>query len=301
MLPSVLQRSTTDHVPVLADEARRLLAVRPGETVVDCTFGAGGHAVLLAADLQGRGRYIAIDRDPTVKEYFESFKRGAGGLQTRLLRGEFSLVLEQLAGKRRRGRRDPDRPRRLVDAARSARARFLVRDGCAARHAHGSLGRADRGRPREREHREGARGHLQAVRGGALRAADRARDRPQPAARDDVRARGRDQVVDPRARALRFGASGKTRLPGVAHRRQRRARFARGGVAGCARHAAPGRAARGDQLPFARGPHREDVHARRGRRLHLPAGLPRRASAATSRRCAPCRAGRSGRPPTRSR
>jgi 16S rRNA (cytosine1402-N4)-methyltransferase len=98
MLPSVLQRSTTDHVPVLADEARRLLAVSPGETVVDATFGAGGHASLLAADLQGRGRYIAIDRDPTVKEYFESFKRGAGGLQTRLLRGEFSLVLEQLAG-----------------------------------------------------------------------------------------------------------------------------------------------------------------------------------------------------------
>jgi 16S rRNA (cytosine1402-N4)-methyltransferase len=98
MLPSVLQRSTTDHVPVLADEARRLLAVSPGETVVDATFGAGGHASLLAADLQGRGRYIAIDRDPAVKEYFESFKRGAGGLQTRLLRGEFSLVLEQLAG-----------------------------------------------------------------------------------------------------------------------------------------------------------------------------------------------------------
>jgi 16S rRNA (cytosine1402-N4)-methyltransferase len=98
MLPSVLQRSTTDHVPVLADEARQLLAARPGETVVDCTFGAGGHAALLAADLQGRGRFIAIDRDPTVREYFESFKRAAGGLQTRLLRGEFSLVLEQLAG-----------------------------------------------------------------------------------------------------------------------------------------------------------------------------------------------------------
>jgi 16S rRNA (cytosine1402-N4)-methyltransferase len=97
MLPSVLQRSTTDHVPVLADEARQLLAVQPGETVVDATFGAGGHASLLAADLQGRGRYIAIDRDPTVQEYFESFKRSAGGLQTRLLRGEFSLVLEQLA------------------------------------------------------------------------------------------------------------------------------------------------------------------------------------------------------------
>ena len=52
MLPNVLQTSATDHVPVLADEVRELLAVRPGETVVDATFGAGGHASLLAADLR---------------------------------------------------------------------------------------------------------------------------------------------------------------------------------------------------------------------------------------------------------
>jgi 16S rRNA (cytosine1402-N4)-methyltransferase len=97
MLPSVLQRRAIDHQPVLAEEVRRLLAVRPGETVVDCTFGAGGHAKLLADDLNGNGRYIAIDRDPSVRPYFESFKRRYGSLQTRLLRGEFSLVLEQLA------------------------------------------------------------------------------------------------------------------------------------------------------------------------------------------------------------
>src|SRR3954463_6276536 len=97
MLPSVLQRKTSDHIPVLADDVRRLVAVKPGETVVDATFGAGGHADLLAADLQGQGRYIAIDRDPTVQPYFESFKRRFGSLQPRLLRGEFSLVLEGLA------------------------------------------------------------------------------------------------------------------------------------------------------------------------------------------------------------
>ena len=48
MLPNVLQPNATDHVPVLADEVREALAVRPGETVVDATFGAGGHARLLA-------------------------------------------------------------------------------------------------------------------------------------------------------------------------------------------------------------------------------------------------------------
>jgi 16S rRNA (cytosine1402-N4)-methyltransferase len=97
MLPSVLQRSTIDHVPVLADEVRRLCAVRPGDTVVDTTFGAGGHAGLLAEDLHGQGRVIAVDRDPDVRPYFEDFKRRHGSLQARLLRGEFSLVLEQLA------------------------------------------------------------------------------------------------------------------------------------------------------------------------------------------------------------
>jgi 16S rRNA (cytosine1402-N4)-methyltransferase len=96
LLPSALQRSRTDHVPVLADEVRELLAARPGQTVVDATFGAGGHARLLAADLQGQGRFIAVDRDATVKPYFENFQREAG-VQGRFLRGDFGVVLAQLA------------------------------------------------------------------------------------------------------------------------------------------------------------------------------------------------------------
>src|SRR5437764_9833825 len=96
MLPNVLQPSATDHVPVLAEEVRGLLAVRPGETVVDATFGAGGHASLLASDLRGRGKLIAIDRDPTVRPYFERFRRRSG-VQARFLRGDFAIVLAQLA------------------------------------------------------------------------------------------------------------------------------------------------------------------------------------------------------------
>lgn len=96
MLPNALRPSATDHVPVLADEVRRLLDVQPGKTVVDATFGAGGHAELLALDLQGRGRFIVIDRDPTSRQYFEGFRRKAG-VQARFLRGEFATVLDQLA------------------------------------------------------------------------------------------------------------------------------------------------------------------------------------------------------------
>ena len=73
-----------------------MLAIEPGETVVDATFGAGGHAALLAADLRGEGRLIAIDRDPSARAYFDRFRKQTG-IQGRFLRGDFSIVLEQLA------------------------------------------------------------------------------------------------------------------------------------------------------------------------------------------------------------
>ncbi len=95
MLPSVLP-TETDHVPVLADEVVANLDPRPGETVVDATFGAGGHSALLAARLRGDGKLIAIDRDPTVAPYFERVRR-ASAVKSRLLHGEFSATLQQLA------------------------------------------------------------------------------------------------------------------------------------------------------------------------------------------------------------
>jgi 16S rRNA (cytosine1402-N4)-methyltransferase len=96
MLPNALQTSTTDHVPVLPEEVRELLSVKPGETVVDATFGAGGHAALLAADLGDRGKLIAIDRDPGARSYFDRLAKRTRA-QTRFLRGDFAVVLEQLA------------------------------------------------------------------------------------------------------------------------------------------------------------------------------------------------------------
>ena len=96
MLRNALQTSATDHVPVLPEEVRELLAVHPGETVVDATFGAGGHAALLAADLGDRGKLIAIDRDPGARTYFDRLAKRTRA-QTRFLRGDFAVVLEQLA------------------------------------------------------------------------------------------------------------------------------------------------------------------------------------------------------------
>jgi 16S rRNA (cytosine1402-N4)-methyltransferase len=97
MLPNVLRTKAADHVPVLAEEVRHLLGVRAGETVVDATFGAGGHSRLLLGELDGSGKIVAIDRDPTVRPYFDRLKASARGVQMRFLRGDYAVVLSQLA------------------------------------------------------------------------------------------------------------------------------------------------------------------------------------------------------------
>src|SRR5436190_19904068 len=60
----------TEHVPVLATELIDLLDPHPGEMAVDCTFGGGGHARLVAERLGATGTLICIDRDPAAEERF---------------------------------------------------------------------------------------------------------------------------------------------------------------------------------------------------------------------------------------
>ncbi len=58
--------SQAPHVPVLLQEVIHALAIQPGETAVDGTFGAGGYSrALLGA---GAGRVIGFDRDPDAIE-----------------------------------------------------------------------------------------------------------------------------------------------------------------------------------------------------------------------------------------
>src|SRR5262245_32270960 len=56
------------HVSVLPAEVLASLAPQPGQTVVDCTTGAGGHARLVAERLVPGGRLIALDRDAAMLE-----------------------------------------------------------------------------------------------------------------------------------------------------------------------------------------------------------------------------------------
>jgi 16S rRNA (cytosine1402-N4)-methyltransferase len=99
MLPNLSHSSSqdvADHIPVMAHEVAELLELRPGDTVVDCTFGAGGHASVLEPQLRGRGTYIAIDRDAEAEEYYDRFAAEAS-VPTRFVHGDFSLVLRNMA------------------------------------------------------------------------------------------------------------------------------------------------------------------------------------------------------------
>ena len=52
------------HRPVLVREVLAGLKLAPGETAVDGTVGAGGHAAKLAAAVGPVGRVVGVDRDP---------------------------------------------------------------------------------------------------------------------------------------------------------------------------------------------------------------------------------------------
>jgi len=86
----------TEHVPVLASELVALLEPAAGELGVDCTFGGGGHAELVAERLGADGTLICIDRDPAAAERFESFAVEAP-CETRFIRDDFAGALEALA------------------------------------------------------------------------------------------------------------------------------------------------------------------------------------------------------------
>jgi 16S rRNA (cytosine1402-N4)-methyltransferase len=52
------------HVAVLPAEVLHYLDPQPGQTIVDATVGAGGHARLLAERILPGGRLIGLDQDP---------------------------------------------------------------------------------------------------------------------------------------------------------------------------------------------------------------------------------------------
>jgi 16S rRNA (cytosine1402-N4)-methyltransferase len=84
------------HTPVLADELIELLDPHAGQVAVDCTFGDGGHARLLAERLGRSGTLIAIDRDPLAEERFAALAADAL-CSLRFIRAGYAEALALLA------------------------------------------------------------------------------------------------------------------------------------------------------------------------------------------------------------
>jgi 16S rRNA (cytosine1402-N4)-methyltransferase len=81
------------HIPVLLAEAVHALAVAPGETHVDGTFGAGGYAKAILDE--GAARVIAFDRDPEAIQKGEALAADCGGRLT-LVPERFSRMRQAL-------------------------------------------------------------------------------------------------------------------------------------------------------------------------------------------------------------
>ena len=92
---ATLTQMTTEHLPVLAPELLALLDPEPGDVVVDCTFGAGGHARLVGERLGPEGALVAIDRDPAAAASFDELSDSLE-CRARFVHGDFAEALELL-------------------------------------------------------------------------------------------------------------------------------------------------------------------------------------------------------------
>ncbi len=97
VLQHVPRRPAVPHEPVLVAETLGTLVPQAGDTIVDCTFGAGGHARRLAPLLGRGGTYVAIDRDGAVEAHFAAFSETVD-CHTRFVHASFADALERLAG-----------------------------------------------------------------------------------------------------------------------------------------------------------------------------------------------------------
>ena len=51
------------HIPVLQKEVLEYLAPKPNENFIDCTFGSGGHTLIILEVIKPSGKVLAIDQD----------------------------------------------------------------------------------------------------------------------------------------------------------------------------------------------------------------------------------------------
>jgi 16S rRNA (cytosine1402-N4)-methyltransferase len=95
----------SSHSPVLLREVLQGLSLKPGNIVVDCTFGRGGHSRVMLQALERDGLLLALDKDP---EAIASQEAMALRLDSRfqLVHGRFSELGQVIDRQGWRGRVD---------------------------------------------------------------------------------------------------------------------------------------------------------------------------------------------------
>lgn len=84
----------TAHAPVMLEEMVEALAADRDGFYVDATFGRGGHARRLLAELSPRGRLLAIDRDADAYDSARRLAKADARVQAR--RGKFGSLKDYL-------------------------------------------------------------------------------------------------------------------------------------------------------------------------------------------------------------
>jgi 16S rRNA (cytosine1402-N4)-methyltransferase len=77
------------HLPVLPEKVLEFLAPQPGQIIVDCTMGGGGHSQLIAQRLSSQGRLLGLDQD---EEMLKLAKERLRGLPVQLFHANFDQL-----------------------------------------------------------------------------------------------------------------------------------------------------------------------------------------------------------------
>lgn len=93
-----------EHQPVLLEEVLQGLAVKPDGIYLDGTFGRGGHAAAILAQLGEQGKLIAMDQDPQAVAV--AVKRFAGDSRFEMVQGNFALLANECAARGLAGKLD---------------------------------------------------------------------------------------------------------------------------------------------------------------------------------------------------
>jgi 16S rRNA (cytosine1402-N4)-methyltransferase len=89
------------HTPVLLSHVLTTLDPRPGQTIVDCTLGLGGHSAAILDRLKPDGRLIGIDLDPaniaSARIVLQRIKGREGTVRFDLFHSNFAALPDVLA------------------------------------------------------------------------------------------------------------------------------------------------------------------------------------------------------------